>query len=313
MPKVFQNDLNIAINRCEFLENNAQMVEAIEYVKRVKKFHKELNDEDTETLDKLMKNLHSNVKHDVEHKLHARVDLNTHKFTLRDAKESWLQIKSMSTKEHFEIFSNLNTLNEFIWNIMLNISEELLNRKVNIQRQKENKRDELVKTIEVEDIVNDWVKSLLQQKMSYLSWRVEDQARGGVSRTDKGVGEKDLEVYNHKNEKLLLFEAFRLFSVDKTEIAKHMNKISGYNASGCQTLVIMVYTHVKNFSMLCQNYQEYLKSLEYRGFDKLSQIKEHVFKEENTSSTNIMLYSENRFKNDKKVKIYHYLLDFSSC
>ncbi|CAA6823490.1 MAG: Unknown protein [uncultured Sulfurovum sp.] len=305
MPKIFQYDLNIVVNRSEFLENNAQKVEAIAYVKEVKEFHKELSDEDEKSLEKLLADLHSGVKHEVEHKLQARVDLNTYKFTLKDAKESWLQIKNMSNEEHSEIFSNVNTPNEFIRDIMLNISEELLNRKINIQRQKEDT------TIEVEDIINDWVTSLLGQRMSYLGWKVKDQVRGGVSASRNGVGEKDLEVFSHRGDKLLLFEAFRLFSRNTTDISSHMNKISGYNATGCQTLVIMVYTYVNNFSNLCEKYIEYLIGLEYDGFDRLSQIKEHTFKEERTSSTNIMLYSEDRFKNEKKIKIYHYLLDFT--
>ena len=223
--------------------------------------------------------------------------------TIKDAQNYWLQIKDMSDAEHSQIFSKNDNVNGFIKDIILHISKELLNRKINIQRQKEQ-------TLEIEDIINDWVKSLIKQRMSFLNWHAKDQTRGGQSSSGENVGEKDLEVFNAQNDKLFLFEAFRLLSVNTNVIEEHINKLDGYNADGCHTLIIMAYTHVNDFVELCNNYQEILKTFDYKGFDKLTSLEEHSFDILDTKSSKIKLLKEVRYQNNEAVVVYHFLLDF---
>jgi len=187
----------------------------------------------------------------------------------------------------------------------LNISTELLNRKINIKRQKEKN-----KTLEIEDIINDWVTSLLEQRMNFLNWTVKDQTRGGKSSKGKNPGEKDLEVYNAQKNKLFLFEAFRLFSLETTNIKEHINKLDGYNADGCQTLIVMAYTDVNDFVTLCNNYEKLLTTMDYKGFDKLNSLTNHTFTILESKSTTIKIFQEVRYKNNIEVHIYHFLLDF---
>jgi len=302
MPKQYQYDFRILELRCEFLQEINQSSQAKEYIRNFKKIYT-LSDDEKVKIEKIEDELNTHIKIQTENELNVKIDFQSNYLTLQEAKKYWLQIKNMSDSNHAEIFSKNTSLNNFIIEIMLNISKELLNRKVNIKRQQNEK-------LEIEDIINDWVTSLLGQKMSFLNWSVRDQKRGGKSSSGKNVGEKDLETYNANNEKLFLFEAFRLFSVDTTTISEHINKLDGYNPDGSQIIILMVYTKVKDFVELCKKYEKFLQTFEYKGFDKLSSLSKHSFEEMVSNSSNIKLLKEVRYKNGKEMNLYHYLLDF---
>jgi hypothetical protein len=210
----------------------------------------------------------------------------------------------MELDKQSQIFSNKHDSKDFIVEIILRISSELLERKVNIFRNEE-KND----TLEIENIINDWVGSLLNQRMNFLSWKVLPESRGGEN-LNGNVGERDIVVYDRNDTKLFLFEAFRLFNCDKATIQTHMNKLNGYNANGSKLMIVMVYTYYNNFVKLCSSYENYLKTFDYNGFDKIGIIKEHCFENIETTPTKIKLLKEIRIQNGKEVFLYHYLLDF---
>jgi len=299
MPKYYKYDFNIFEIRCQFLQKYKQTFKAKEYIKEFKKSQKD------ETILKNIEEIEKQIDKDIEIEVKNKYNIlisspNKLSLTLEEGKNYWLQIKDMTDEEHSQIFSKSNNLEDFIKNIMLDISKELLNRKVNLQRQTNNKQ-----TLELEDIINDWVTSLIEQKMDFLNWYVKDQTRGGTSSSAKSPGEKDLEVYS-KNQKLFLFEAFRLFGNDTSVIKEHIDKLDGYNADGCQTMVVMVYTYVDDFVNLCNNYKNLLESMDYKGFDKNNKSE---FKPLN-GGTNIKIFQEFRYKNGTKINLYHFLLDF---
>lgn len=300
MPKQYQYDFRIFEIRCQFLQGNNQALIAKDYINEFKKVYKS-NQEVLSKIVKIENELDDNIIIDIEKKLNLKIDFSDTTLTIKDAKNYWRQIKDMSDDEHAQIFSKNDNVNDFIKDIILNISKELLNRKINIQKQKK---------LELEDIINDWVKSLVEQRMSFLNWHVKDQTRGGKSSSEENVGEKDLEVFNTQNEKLFLFEAFRLFSADSNTIGEHINKLDGYNADGCNMLIVMVYTQVNNFVELCNNYTNILKKIDYKGFDKLTSLEEHIFESPDAKSSKIKSFREYRYKNNNKITIYHFLLDF---
>lgn len=302
MPKQYQYDFRVFEIRCQFLQETNQPLIAKGYINEFKKIYKS-NQEEQDKIVKIENELDQNIKIEIETKLNLKIDFSDTTLTIKDAQNYWLQIKDMTDEEHAQIFSKTDNVNDFIKDIILNISKELLERKINIQRQNEQK-------LEIEDIINDWVKSLIEQRMSFLNWHAKDQTRGGRSSSGENVGEKDLEVFNANNEKLFLFEAFRLFSVDKNVIKEHINKLDGYNADGCNTLIIMVYTHINEFVKLCENYQTLLKTFDYKGFDKLTSLADHSFDILDTKSSKIKLLKETRYQNNEAVTIYHFLLDF---
>jgi len=301
MPRQYHYNFRILELRCEFLQQNKQSSKAKEYIREFKKVCT-LTQEEEKKIIKIEADLNSNIKIETENELKVKIDLQSNTLTPREAKNNWLEIKDMSNEDHAYIFANKSNFDDFIVEIILHISKELLNRKINIQRQQEQK-------LEIEDIINDWVVSLLTQKMSFLSWNVKDQTRGGTSSNGDNVGEKDLEVWTGKN-KLFLFEAFRLFYTDTTNIQEHIGKLDGYNADGCQTLIVMVYTKVNDFLALITQYQKFLKTFDYKGFDKLSSLKNHSFDEIDSQSATIRILKEIRYKNGVQINIYHYLLDF---
>ncbi len=303
MSLAFQYDINIFEIRCEFLQDINQSFKAKEYINEFKQYRQDLTSDELEIVKQMEIKLDENINIQIENKLQIEIVRQSLNVSLKEAKRNWLDIKDMSSEEHAKIFSNKENLNEFIVDMMLNISKELLNRRINLTR-------EVKRGLELEDIINDWVTSLLNQKMSFLNWSARDQTRGGTSSSGKNVGEKDLEVYDTKGEKLFVFEAFRLFSVDTTTINEHINKLNGYNANGCQTVIVMIYSNVNDFVSLCTNYQGFLKTFDYKGFDNLACLKTHSLDEIDSSSTNIKLLKEVRLKNNTPINIYHYLLDF---
>lgn len=327
MPKQYQYDFRIFEIRCQFLQENNQPLIAKDYINEFNKIYKSNQDEQDKIV-KIENELDKNIKIEVETKLNLKIDFSDTTLTIKDAQNYWLQIKDMTDEEHSQIFSKNDNVNEFIKDIILDISKELLNRKINIKRQtqlefslvlKHSKSKLLIRppltlksplTLELEDIINDWVKSLIEQRMSFLNWHVKDQTRGGQSSSGENVGEKDLEVFNAQNDKLFLYEAFRLFSANTNVIKEHINKLDGYNADGCHTLIVMAYTHVNDFVALCNNYQEILKTFDYKGFDKLTSLEEHSFDMLDTKSSKIKLLKEVRYQNNEAVAVYHFLLDF---
>ena len=109
---------------------------------------------------------------------------------------------------------------------------------------------------------------------------------------------------------MFLLEAFRLFSNDTNTISKHMDKIDGYNATGCPILIFFVYCDNNNFKELCNNYKKYLERKDYQGFDKNNLDMKSKFDEIELKEANIKIFSEVRMKNTKNIDIFHVLCDF---
>lgn len=242
MPIHYRYNLyNIEIY-CEFLRKNGQSTEALSFLEKIETFHKELDNNES-IINKLKKGVKDNIIIDIEQNVsHLTILDKTKELTKKEAKEYWLQIKNMDADAHAFIFKKEMNKIEYIKNIMIEIAEELLIRKKNLERNESN-------GLELEDIINDWVTSLLTHRKNHLGWKILDQKRGGVSGTTNGVGEKDITVKTLDNKKLFLFEAF------KTDYVKHLNKLDGYNADGNEMIVIFVYMKNDNFVTKCNDYK----------------------------------------------------------
>jgi len=305
MPKQYDLDFDIFKYKYEFFKENSQEFKAKKYLEEFKNFYIN-NKKVLKKVKELEEELNSHTRIEMENNFEVKISFDSLTLGLAEAKKYWSQIQTMELDKQSQIFSNKPDSEEFIIYIMEQISSELLERKVNIFRNEE-KNDSL----EIENIINDWVSSLLKQRMNFLSWKVLPESRGGEN-LNGNVGERNIIVYDKKDEKLFLFEAFRLFGCDTTTIKTHMNKINGYSADGSKLMIIMVYTYYNNFVKLCSSYENYLKTLDYNGFDKIGIIKEHCFENIETTPTKIKLLKEIRIQNGKEVFIYHYLLDFYS-
>ena len=305
MPKQYDLDFDIFKYKYEFFKENSQEFIAKKYLEEFKNFYIN-NKKALKKVKELEEELNSHTRMEMENNFDIRISFDSLTLSEKEAKKYWNQIKDMDLDKQSKIFSNKYNGEEFIISIVEQISSELLERKANILRNEKNKN-----TIEIENIINDWVFSLLKQRMNFLNWKVLPESRGGENK-NKNVGERDIVVYDKNDSKLFLFEAFRLFGCDTRTIKTHMNKINGYNADGSKLMIVMVYTYYNDFGKLCSSYENYLKTYNYIGFDKIGIIQKHCFENIETTPTKIKLLKEIRIHNKKEVAIYHYLLDFYS-
>lgn len=303
MPKQYDLDFDIFKYKYEFFKENSQEFKAKKYLEEFKNFYIN-NKKVLKKVKELEEELNSHTRMEMENNFEVKISFDSLTLGLAEAKKYWSQIQTMDLDKQSQIFSNKPDSEEFIIYIMEQISSELLERKVNISRNIKNN----ITSIEEENIINDWVSSLLKQRMNFLSWEVLPESRGGKN-LKGNVGERDI-IVKDKSGKLFLFEAFRLFGCDTTTIKTHMNKLDGYNANGSKLMIVMVYTYHNDFVQLCSSYENYMKTFDYDGFDKIGIIKEHHFENIETTPTKIKLLKEVRIQNEKEVSIYHYLLDF---
>ena len=159
-------------------------------------------------------------------------------------------------------------------------------------------------------MINDWVTSLINQRMDFIQWSAKDQSRGGKSATGKGSGERDIIVSNQSKNDLFLIEAFRLFGCTKETIKTHMDKLDGYNAKGCRVLIALVYCKVNNFPKLCSYYKDYLAQQQYKNFDPID-LSTHSFLDVDSGKVNLKIFKEIRKKNQNDIVLYHLLCDFN--
>lgn len=78
-----------------------------------------------------------------------------------------------------------------------------------------------------EDDISGILKQILRSRLLLPKWAVEDQSRGGFSRSG-GVGERDIVVSNGA-ETLAVLEALIVDTVETVNLTSHFNKLLGYD------------------------------------------------------------------------------------
>lgn len=304
IPEYLQKDLEVVPIRCKFLQKEHLSHKALEYLKEVIQFHGELDTQEQAKLENIRKELNENLEVQYLAKFEPKENFESIRLSLRDAQNYWLKIKNMLDEDHANIFSRSQdtTLDDFILEMMRLISLELLERRENI-KEKNTK-------LYIEDMINDWVTSLINQRMDFIQWSARDQSRGGKSASSKGSGERDIIVSNQSKNDLFLIEAFRLFGCTKQTIKTHMDKLDGYNAKGCRILIALVYCKVNDFPKLCSDYKDYLAQQQYKNFDPIH-LSTHSFLDVDSGKVNLKIFKEIRKKNRDDIVLYHFLCDFN--
>ena len=82
----------------------------------------------------------------------------------------------------------------------------------------------------LENKYNDLVKVILEARLEFLNFKIEEQAREGLSEAGNDAGELDLGIA-YKTNKIALIEAFRLAGKNKNVTQAHSNKIHNYDAN----------------------------------------------------------------------------------
>lgn len=305
IPEYMKKDLNFVPIRCKFLQKQHLSHKALEYIEEINQFHGLLDTQEKAKLENIRRELNENLEVKYSKKLAPKENFESTRLSLQDAQNYWLKIKNMSDEDHANIFSRSQnfTFNDFSLEMMRLIALELLERKENI-------KDKSKKLLYIEDMINDWVTSLINQRMDFIHWSARDQSRGGKSASNKGSGERDIIVSNQSKNDLFLIEAFRLFGCTKQTIKNHMDKLDGYNAKGCRVLIALVYCKVSDFPKLCNDYKDYLAQQQYKHFDVID-LSQHLFLNIDSGKANLKIFQETRKKNQDDIVLYHLLCDFN--
>ncbi|MEL1221817.1 hypothetical protein TVA88_22275, partial [Aeromonas hydrophila] len=136
---------------------------------------------------------------------------------------------------------------------------------------------------------------------------LRDQKRGGTSSSGNGPGEIDGYIIDSRNRRIAIFEAFRLFSVDTTVISEHLNKIAGYDNECLGAIFILAYCDVSDFSGLTRGYESFIATENYTGFTCVHGLENKLATL--NSQDNLWFGMESRQRGDKRINIYHLLLD----
>lgn len=217
------------------------------------------------------------------------------------------QITSKNFEDYVAIVGQDRSPEEFLKDVVLEIAQELLLRKKNLQLHKKESNGATSFRIIQEDLINDWFTSLFDKRMAEARVGFRDQKRGGQSKSGKNPGEIDGYITGAKNKRLSIFEAFRLFSLDTTVISEHLNKIAGYDNESLSPVFIAAYCDVSNFTVLVHNYKNLIDTLKYDGFEPNSKV------EEDCHTDHLWLGMERRRRGSREVIFYHLLLNMAGC
>jgi len=312
-----QMSLDFIETRCTYLQRNGLLVDANIYLNLLEQFHKEIPDDIKNQIIEIRKNLAEDVKVSIN-KLGVLDALRQDTPSIQEQKNLWNQLARATTEHQASVccqYPSNNSVENFILSNLVKVINELLKRTKNLHRQITNKknRNDIKDNIEEENIINDWLTSLLRERMGYLNWSILDQTRMGTAdgqngENGKDAGEIDILVEN-QNTPVCLIEALRLFYKNTTEINKHLNKISRYDTIGINQIFIITYCYVNKFNQLCNNYIQHVTSINYAGFD-VSSLPIKYEKVESKSCYQI--YKETRSRNGAPISFYHILLDFKN-
>ncbi|MBZ3672779.1 hypothetical protein JT305_23370 [Salmonella enterica subsp. enterica serovar Senftenberg] len=124
-------------------------------------------------------------------------------------------IVSRKFNEYVKIIGNGQTTEIFLKDVVISIGRELLMRK-NLQLQASRRaKGTITSQITNEDLINDWFTSLFDMRMSEAVIGFGDQKRMGRSASGQSIGEIDGVIKHSDNTRIAIFEAFRLFSLEK--------------------------------------------------------------------------------------------------
>ena len=226
-----------------------------------------------------------------------------------DLRNSWLRIRALNANDQSQILMEPNnSIDTYLLQIIEQVGNELLLRNGNLLRKKADAESSVIQ-LDDEDMINDWLVSLIKQRMNFVGWTVHDQSRMGWSASGKQAGETDGWIQDGNGNLVSVIEAFRLGEkIDRTVIKKHLDKVCGYNSTGTSPIFIVVYTSSDDFPKLCSEYEKYVRDLEYRGFEtgKPQNLRRKIM---HMPKATAWYYEEIRYVNDTPINVYHQLLN----
>ena len=219
-------------------------------------------------------------------------------------RQHYLRITGGSFEDYVQITGGGRSKEMFLKKVITEVAGELLLRKKNLQSQQST--DGQLNKIIHEDLINDWFASLVDMRMAEARIGFRDQKRTGSSESGKSPGESDGLITDSKNRRIAIFEAFRLFSLNKKVITEHLNKVSGYDAEALSPVFMVAYCDAKDFSKLTVGYHNFISKTDYTGYKKDGLA---VKIDEESVTDNLWVCTETRLRGEREVMFCHLLLN----
>lgn len=228
--------------------------------------------------------------------------------TIAQLSQHYKDILSRDFIEYVQIVRPGCSPHEYLKHHIEMIMRELLMRKKNLQLHSTKPENQDNYKITEEDLINDWFTSLFDSRMSHAQIGFRDQKRSGSSSSGKRPGESDGFITAAGNDRLAIYEAFRLFSMNTTVINEHLNKIARYDEECLSTVFIVAYCDVDDFKTLVNSYKAHIPTISYTGF--LAQPSPRTDLTTLHNKRSFWLGREIRFINSEEVVFYHLMLNF---
>ncbi|MGR6837826.1 hypothetical protein ACU5DF_01465 [Aliivibrio wodanis] len=173
-----------------------------------------------------------------------------------------------------------------------------------------------VKNLEVEitknneNLINSWIVSIFNARLSRFGISIDEQKFIGESntKTPKTSGSADGVIMGQTNEQLALFEGLNLNTVSTSTIDSHYDKLNKYDLIGLSPMFLVSYCYFKNdFSSCVDDYIEHVETKDYYDFDRPDDHKLEVLSK--TSTKHLVTALEYRNRGDQRIAIYHILID----
>ena len=224
---------------------------------------------------------------------------------------SFKLINGSSAEEYVKITNN-SSIEEYLVQNVTAVSKELLSRSKSlyIPYKDETSITGFSSKPAKEDSINQWFCSLFNMREKNSPLNFWDQSQIGSSATGKGSGEVDGVIVNsHQNTRIALFEAFRLPQWGVTPINEHMDKLSGYDREGFDTVFVVVYAFDNKFSDLLSKYKDHISKREHVGYIKANSYSLETVNGEDSDT--FWMGKEQRMRGNVTVSIYHIVINFN--
>lgn len=271
--------------------------------------YRELNQEASEELEitELMDELGKNLPSPQSMEQLVQVMIDESQRSIGQLTNHYNQIVSKDFEGYVAIVGQGRSPDQFLVSVVQEVAQELLLRKKNLHLHQKDSQDFISSRITEEDLINDWFTSLFDKRMAEARVGFRDQKRAGQSRSGKRPGEVDGFITDAKNNRLSIFEAFRIFSLNTTVIFEHLNKIAGYDNESLSPVFIIAYCDVNNFEELVRGYAETISKNDYLGYSVATGGSSQV--ETQNSTDNLWLGMERRRRGHREIIFYHLLLN----
>jgi hypothetical protein len=212
------------------------------------------------------------------------------------------ELVQRSPTEQMEVLDPGRSVGEYLLREHVICGQELVTRKSTIR------------TLSDENKFNDLFVSLLKMRVAFLHWSVNDQSRGGSTKTKAavhgGVGERDW-VVQQRGLDIAIVEALRLRDSGwRGDIEEHVSKaLARYNAPGLPLVFVVAYVEKQPLATLVSDYLDHVQQVIVQDYQLLDVAEfQHP---DLVTVANVRVLRARYERGNIEMIAYHILLDFS--